>query len=95
MKIVACFFRVTKKYNKMHQFCDLISFFSLQSWSFRENNTVSLLSKLSEQDQSLFQFDISKLNWNDYITNYMKGIRIYVLKDPMKTVPQGIKYLKK
>lgn len=67
----------------------------MRSWDFDETNTISLLSKMSEVDRSLFQFDMTRFKWFDYFQNYTRGIRLYIFKDPMETLPEGIKRLKK
>ncbi|VVC29133.1 Male sterility, NAD-binding,NAD(P)-binding domain,Fatty acyl-CoA reductase, C-terminal [Cinara cedri] len=81
-------------YRKLHKFTEVISYFSCQSWKFHETNTKSLLSKLSKFDQFNFQFDMSKLIWNEYFKSHVKGIRIYIVKDPLETIPQGLKRLR-
>jgi len=82
-------------YRKLHKFAEVISYFSLQSWTFHDENTRSLVSKLSNQDKSLFHFDVSKLDWNEYFKKHVVGIRMYIVKDPMVTLPQGIQHSKK
>lgn len=82
-------------YRKMHKFSDVISYFSLQSWKFHDNNTKSLVNKLSKLDQSLFKFDISVLDWNEYFKKHVLGIRLYIIKDTMDSVPEAVKRNKK
>lgn len=78
-------------YRKMHKFSDVISYFSLKSWKFNDNNTRSLVQKLSKLDQTLFSFDLNKLNWDEYFKKHVLGIRMYILKDPLETLPEGKK----
>lgn len=82
-------------YKKLHKFTAVISYFSCRSWKFQETNTRALLSKMSQSDQLHFPFDMAKLIWNDYFKNHVKGIRIYLIKEPIETVPQGIKKIRK
>lgn len=89
------YFRLVDGYRKLHKFTNAIEYFSCTSWIFREENTKSLLSKMSESDQSNFRFDIEKLNWDTYIKNTVMGIRIYICQDPIETLPQGIKHQRK
>lgn len=88
-------FRLMNGYRKLHKFAEVISYFSLQSWTFHDGNTRSLLNKLSKLDKSLFNFDMAKLSWDKYFENHVKGIRIYLVKDPMETLPEGRKHVKK
>lgn len=82
-------------YRKMHKFSEVISYFSLQSWTFHDGNTKSLVNKLSKLDQSLFKFDAAKLNWNEYFKKHVLGIRLYIIKDTMDSVPEAVKRNKK
>ncbi|CAH1721740.1 fatty acyl-CoA reductase wat-like [Aphis gossypii] len=82
-------------YRKMHKFSEVISYFSLQSWTFHDNNTKSLAAKLSKLDQSLFKFDAAKLDWNEYFKKHVLGIRLYIIKDTMDSVPEAVKRNKK
>ncbi|XP_025194170.1 fatty acyl-CoA reductase wat-like [Melanaphis sacchari] len=78
-------------YKKIHKFTAVISYFSLHSWTFHDDNTKSLIKKLSKLDQSLFKFDISKLSWNEYFKKHVMGIRLYIVKEPMDTLPEAMK----
>jgi len=82
-------------YRKIHKFSDVISYFSLKSWTFNDNNTRCLIKKLSKLDQTLFRFDLSKLSWNEYFKKHVIGIRMYIVKDPMETLAEGRKWNQK
>lgn len=82
-------------YRKMHKFTNVISYFSLKSWTFHDKNTRALVSRLSKLDQSLFCFDIAKLNWDDYFQKHVLGVRHFILNDPLETVPEGKKHAQK
>lgn len=82
-------------YRKLHKFVDVISYFSMQSWTFRDNNTRSLLTKMSKHDKSLFRFDIAKLDWDEYFKRHVRGIRNYIIHDSEKTIPEGKKHMQR
>lgn len=90
-----CFFRLLDSYRKLHKFADVISYFSLKSWTFHDDNTRGLLSRLSKLDQNLFQFDICKLQWDDYFEKHVVGIRKYILHDSDKTFSEGKKHMQR
>lgn len=83
------------EYKKLHKFTDVLSYFSLQSWTFHDKNTRSLISKLSKLDQSLFNIDLAMLNWDKYFKSHYIGIRVHVLKDPLETIPEARTHMKK
>lgn len=92
---LVCFSRLVDAYKKLHIFSAVITYFSLCSWEFHETNIRSLLNKMSESDLSLYRFDISKLNWNDYFRVHINGIRIHILGESMDNIPNAIKRSKK
>uniref|UniRef100_T1I694 Fatty acyl-CoA reductase n=1 Tax=Rhodnius prolixus TaxID=13249 RepID=T1I694_RHOPR len=68
-------------------------FFALHEWKFQCNNQKSLTEDLSPIDRVVFHTDISKLQWDEYIKIYLLGIRKYVLKDSIDTLPSAMKKL--
>lgn len=82
-------------YTKLNKFVDVIAYFSLSEWTFYDNNTRSLVDKMSKLDQSLFRCNIAELNWEDYFRRFLLGIRIHILKDPIETLKDGCKRHKK
>lgn len=69
----------------------VISYFATRTWVFTNENVQKLWSELNQEDQDLFLFDMRQLEWNEFFKNYMKGIRIYLVKDPMTTLPAALK----
>lgn len=46
---------------------------------------------MDETDKQIFNFDMESLVWEEYFEEYVKGVRIYLLKDPLDTISQGRK----
>ncbi|KAI5724003.1 hypothetical protein M8J76_014108 [Diaphorina citri] len=78
-------------YQKIHKFSEVISFFSTQQFTFTNFNTQRLYTKMTEEDRALFNFDMSQLDWEKYMFWHIRGIRAYLVKDPLSTVPDGIR----
>ncbi|KAG7295498.1 hypothetical protein JYU34_021705 [Plutella xylostella] len=79
-----------KAYTKISKFSEVLSYFSTKEWKFYNNNVQNLYKELNEADKHIFDFDMSGVEWNEYFNTYVRGIRTYLLKDPIETVPQGI-----
>lgn len=60
-------------------------FFSLNEWNFSNDSQKKLVAAVEHaEDGGDFSCDIgadSGFEWDDYVKNYMLGIRQYVLKD--------------
>lgn len=82
----SCIFRLLKTYKKIHKFSNVISFFCTNEWTFTNNNTQKLWTKLGPVDQEIFHFNIQTLHWKDYLTFYIKGMRVYLFKDDLSNV---------
>ncbi|XP_034946728.1 fatty acyl-CoA reductase wat-like [Chelonus insularis] len=80
-----------KIYKKIHKFMHVISYFAMQQWKFRNDNVLKLWDKLSPVDKELYQFNVSNLEWNKYFWDYIRGLRIFIIKDPLETIPEGKK----
>lgn len=73
-------------YNRIHKSQEYLSPYLLKEWYFSNDNTQKLLKRMSFKDRELFNFDIFNLNWQSYMDSYVKGVRVYLLKDPMSTL---------
>lgn len=76
-------------YDKIHRSQELLSPYLLKEWYFSNDNTQKLLKRMTFKDRELFNFDILKLNWQSYMMSYVKGVRVYLLNDPMSTLSEG------
>lgn len=83
-------FRLLKMYKKIHKFMTVLNYFTTHEWKFSTDRVRGMLNKLSFQDRDIFFFDIQDLVWDTYFQTYIQGIRIYLIKDPLDTLPQAI-----
>jgi len=87
--------RLVRFYDKAHKAIDTLSFYLLNSWCFVSVNTIRLSDQLSAIDRSTFYFDVREINWPQYITDYVLGIRRFILKDDYSTLPVAKRNLKR
>nr|XP_050868832.1 fatty acyl-CoA reductase wat-like isoform X4 [Vespula vulgaris] len=81
--------RLLKIYNKIHKHSDLLGIFATTEWRFTNERWNELLKKLTAEDRQLFFCDIKELVWDTFFKKYPLGIRTYILKDPIETIPQA------
>lgn len=82
-------------YRKIHKFSAVISYFCCQDWQFRNHNVRKLWDKMNSMDRKVFDFDMQKLTWEQFFRTYMRGLRVYILGDPLDTLPQSrVRYVK-
>lgn len=61
--------------------------FIFNEWLFHNPHTVDLQERLSGQDREVFNLDISKLDWSDYFTHMLQGVRQYLHNEQPQTLP--------
>ncbi|XP_019879594.1 fatty acyl-CoA reductase wat-like [Aethina tumida] len=75
-----------KVYRKIHKFSSVISYFCTRNWTFHSQRINRMIETMTPEDQEIFFCDLKKLNWAEYFTVYLKGIREYLIQDPMTTL---------
>jgi alcohol-forming fatty acyl-CoA reductase len=83
--------RLYKLYQKIDKLTAVNAHFTLNTWNFSDQNVVNLFKKMSAADQEIFKIDLAKLNWESYLTDFYMGIRKFILKDEIATVPAAKK----
>lgn len=79
--------RLWKLYGKVHKFSTVISHFCIHDWTFKNDNVRALWLRLNAKDQKLFGFSMRGFDWDKYFQNYVQGIRAYLFKDDVSTLP--------
>ncbi|KYB26274.1 Putative fatty acyl-CoA reductase CG5065-like Protein [Tribolium castaneum] len=76
---------------KISKLVILLSYFTLNTWTFDFHNVEALWDRLSEKDQKLFRFELKSLNWDDFWKLSIKHGRQYLLKEKLEDLPYGRK----
>ncbi|RZF49235.1 hypothetical protein LSTR_LSTR016204, partial [Laodelphax striatellus] len=77
-------------YCKIDKFSTVLTYFATRKWVFTNQNVQNLWRRLSPEDQAKFNFDMKKLDWDHFFYNYIRGLRVYLLKDDMSTLPDAM-----
>lgn len=80
-----------KSYEKIHKMTKVLSYFAVREWIVSIDNVQKLWNTLSEKDRKTFDFDLNELNWRQYFRNHLSGIRLYIIKDSLDTIPYAIR----
>ncbi|GLV38329.1 waterproof [Carabus blaptoides fortunei] len=79
--------RMVKVYKQMEKFTKILSYFSNNEWLFTNNNVQQLWQTLDVTDKKLFHFSMADMDWLEYFRNYTLGLRVYLYKDDVSTLP--------
>lgn len=69
---------------------NVIEFFAMRQWDYQQDNLIAMWNSLSEKDQDVFFFDMRQLDWDLFLQHYFRGIRQYLLRDPLETIPEAL-----
>lgn len=77
------FFRLNEFYKRVHTAAKNLSSYQQIHVRYHNHNVKNLMNKLSSRDKILFDFDMSTLSWDDYFDKYLKGLRVYLMGNPL------------
>ncbi|PSN51392.1 hypothetical protein C0J52_04435, partial [Blattella germanica] len=81
--------KMQKLYRKLQTMIDTLTYFGTHQWQFSNQNVQELWQKLCPDDQTLFKFSMKHVNWSEYLEESLKGIKIYLLKEDFKSLPEA------
>ena len=84
-------YRNVDDYCKYRKLMEVYSSFTTREWKFNDSNVTSLLRSLSSEDKELFYFDLTQLQWTQYLADYVAGTRHFLLKEDTNTAPAARK----
>lgn len=82
-------------YTKVHKLIEVLSYFSTREWKMTNDNVNFLWGRLTEADKQLFNFDLNSIDWQEYFRVHCVGIRQFILKEDMDTIPEAMKRRRK
>lgn len=88
-------FRLKRVYEKSEKLNEVLNYFTFNQFVFEDGNVRRLWRQLTPRDQKLFSFDMSTIDWEQYLRDIYSGMREYVLNDKPHTIPQAQKRQRK
>ncbi|XP_034946133.1 putative fatty acyl-CoA reductase CG5065 [Chelonus insularis] len=76
--------RLQKKLSKA---ATCLQYFTTQQWNFKDDNVRKLNEQISPEDRQTFMFDVRQIDWPSYLENYILGIRQFIFKESLDTLP--------
>lgn len=73
----------------------ILQYYTTKRWEFKNNHSRALFARMTPKDQETFFFDCSKVDWPLYIQSYILGVRQYLLKEPLSSLPKARKNLQR
>ena len=76
----------------MHKGSQAVEYFATNEWEWEQDNIIQLKQELADDDKFKFYFDVSLINWESYLEDYIKGTRQYYFKEDLSTMEQARKH---
>lgn len=80
--------------NKISVGLEVLQYFTLREWDFRNKNAIALTGALDSDDQEIFYMANVKFDIEDYMKTAILGARKYCMKENPKSLPFWRVYLK-
>lgn len=81
---------LVKIFSKFNQAAAVLEAFTMKQWKFNTDNNRFLMNELmSKEDRLLFNFDVSQLDWTEFLKDYVLGVRQFMLKEPINNLRQA------
>lgn len=84
-----------KVYNKIGKFTKIMAYFFSNTWNISIDNYKRVCNSMTPEDKEIFFCDLKNLDWDEFLYNYLLGIRLYLIKDPIETLEEGKKWYRK
>lgn len=73
----------------------LLQYYTTKDWDFRNERFQEMSDKLNSTDQEIFDTSVSQVNWDIYISDYIRGMRTFILGESDDTLPYARKVLRR
>ncbi|XP_037730807.1 fatty acyl-CoA reductase wat-like [Drosophila subpulchrella] len=73
---------MVERYRRIDEGMKSLFPFTSRNFLIETNNTDQLWQSMSPEEKKMFHFDMSTIDWNEYFTSVILGIRLYLFKDP-------------
>ncbi|KAK3914572.1 Putative fatty acyl-CoA reductase [Frankliniella fusca] len=80
--------RMAAQVSKQMRMMQPLDFFTTHQWSFKNDNVRSLWAAMSARDRQAFPFDVSTLDWKEYLEAILSGTKDYILKEQGSENPE-------
>ncbi|XP_058834139.1 fatty acyl-CoA reductase wat-like [Topomyia yanbarensis] len=87
--------KVLKLYRKVHKFSEVLSFFTNNEWDFRNEHYHKVMSQMTTDDHRFFPCDMKHIDWVEFLTNNLRGLRMYIMKEKWDNLEQARKKYRK
>lgn len=80
---------------RVSQGLKVLQYYTTRDWVFKNENFIKLQQEMNEVDKEKFCCDLTRVNLEEYLLNYILGTRLYLLKEKPESLPKARALLKR
>lgn len=80
---------------RIGQGLNVLQYYTARDWKFRNDNLVNLSCEMNDVDKEKFFCDTKPMLPEDYMRNYVLGVRKFMLKETPESLPKSRRLLKR
>jgi len=73
---------------------EVLQYFTMRDWDFKNTNGKELTNLLDPEDREIFYMANASYDIEDYFKWAVLGSRIYIMKEPLSTLPRARRHMK-
>ncbi|CAH2101877.1 unnamed protein product [Euphydryas editha] len=70
---------------------EILEYYNTRNWNFKNDYFMSLQKKITKEEREVFYTDLHAVDVEDFMKNYVKGIREFYCKEDLSTLPKAKK----
>ncbi|CAG0880705.1 unnamed protein product [Cyprideis torosa] len=87
--------RMIRLHSRIAKAIRALEYFTTNEWQFFSKNVPHLLSQMDPRDAAIFDFDIKKIDWENYLEDYCMGTKLFVLKEDRDSIKKARNQLRR
>ena len=89
-----CVLSMVRVQNRIAVGMEVLQYFTMRDWDFKNHNTLGLLRTLNKADRETFFIDNIDVDLVEYMKSTILGSRVYCLKEPLSSLPTARRHNK-
>jgi fatty acyl-CoA reductase len=72
----------------------VFEYYTNKQWDFRNEHVVAIRKIMNERERKAFKIDGDNLDINQYLVDCVHAARLYILNEPLETLPAARRHIK-
>nr|XP_049706969.1 putative fatty acyl-CoA reductase CG5065 [Helicoverpa armigera] len=78
---------------RLRDMSSALSYFATREWRFDSHNVTRLQERLTHADREMYNLDVNSVDWEEHLTDFVKGVRAYLLRESADDLPRARRHM--